>query len=297
MKSTDYYKTLGVTRNATKEQIKKAYRKLALKYHPDRAEKSGLDPKVSEEKFKEISEAYSVLSDDKKRQQFDQFGSDFFSGRGGHAYTSNIDPFEIFSQFFGGGRTGGFSFGNMSGSPFGNGSPFGGRQTRSPPPQKGSDIQISFKINSSELVGTSDSVKKTINLKRRFSDGSEKIEKIRIPIPSDVEDGKVLRIPNKGNVGKRGGPNGDLLVKIILKDDILAIPISIFLAIRGSEGLTIKSPSGDRLTGKIPPNTHHGDIISFRSEMDKEKKVKVIYKYPSKLSEKQISLLTELINS
>jgi curved DNA-binding protein len=289
MKSSDYYKTLGVTRNATKEQIKKAYRKLALKYHPDRAKKSGIDPKVSEEKFKEISEAYSVLSDDQKRQQFDQFGADFFSSRGGHAYTSNIDPFEIFSQFFGGGRSGGFSFGNMSGSPF------GGRRTRSPPPQKGSDIQISFKINTSDLVGASDSIKKTINLKRRFADGTEKIEKIRIPIPHDVEDGKVLRIPNKGNVGKRGGPNGDLLVKLTLKDDILAIPISIFLAIRGSEGLTIKSPSGDRLTGIIPPNTRHGDIISFTSEMDKEKKVKVIYKYPSKLSEKQISLLTELI--
>lgn len=289
MKSTDYYKTLGVTKNATKEQIKKAYRKLALKYHPDRAKKSGMDPKVSEEKFKEISEAYSVLSDDKKRQQFDNFGADFFSSRGGRAYTSNIDPFEIFSQFFGGGRSGGFSFGNMSGSPF------GGRQTRSPPPQKGSDIQISFKINTSELVGASDSIKKTINLKRRFADGTEKIEKIRIPIPYDVKDGKVLRIPNKGNVGKRGGPNGDLLVKLALKDDILAIPISIFLAIRGSEGLTIKSPSGDRLTGIIPPNTRHGEIISFRSEMDKEKKVKVIYKYPSELSEKQISLLTELI--
>ncbi len=291
MKSADYYKTLGVTKNATKEQIKKAYRKLALKYHPDRAKKSGMDPKVSEEKFKEISEAYSVLSDDAKRQQFDQFGADFFSSRGGQAYTSNIDPFEIFSQFFGGVRSGGFSFGNMSGSPF------GGRQTRSSPPQKGSDIQISFKINTSELVGASDSIKKTINLKRRFADGSEKIEKIRIPIPHDVEDGKVLRIPNKGNVGKRGGPAGDLLVKIALKDDILAIPISVFLAIRGSEGLTIKSPSGDRLTGIIPPNTRHGEIISFRNEMDKVKKVKVIYKYPSKLNEKQISLLTELIKS
>ena len=292
MNSTDYYKTLNVSRNATKDQIKKAYRKLALKYHPDRAEKSGMDPKISEEKFKEISEAYSILSDDKKRQQYDQFGPDFFSSRGGgRAYTSTIDPFEIFSQFFGGGRSGGFSFSNMGGSPF------GGQQRRAAPPQKGSNIQISFKVKTSELVGETSGLKKTINLKRKFADGSEKVEKIRIPIPNDVEDGKILRVPNKGNIGKRGGPNGDLLVKISLKDDILSIPISIFLAIRGSDGLTIKSPAGDRLIGVIPPNTREGDIISFRNEMDKEKKVRVIYKYPKKLDKKQISLLTDLINS
>ena len=292
MKSTDYYKTLGVTRNATKDQIKKAYRKLALKFHPDRAKKSGMDPKVSEEKFKEISEAYSILSDEKKRQQYDQFGADFFSSRGGgRTYTSTIDPFEIFSQFFGGGRSGGFSFGNMGGSPFTS------RQTRSSPPQKGSDIQISLKMTTSELVGATSALKKTINLKRRFTDGREDVEKIRIPIPHDVVDGKVLRVPNKGNAGKRGGPNGDLLVKVVVTDDILSIPISIFLAIRGSEGLAIKSPAGDRLTGVIPPNTRHGDIISFRNEMDKEKKVRIIYKYPLKLNEKQATLLTELINS
>jgi len=294
MKSTDYYKTLGVTRSATKDEIKKAYRKLALKFHPDRAKKSGLDPKVSEEKFKEISEAYSVLSDKKKRQQYDQFGADFFSSRGGgRGYSSTVDPFDIFSQFFGGGRgrSGGFSFSSMGGSPFGS------RQTRSSPPQKGSDIQISLKVKTSELTGATSAIKKTINLKRRFADGSEKVEKIRIPIPHTVEDGKVLRVPSKGNLGKRGGPNGDLLVKVILTDDILSIPVSIFLAIRGSEGLAIKSPAGDRLTGVIPPNTKNDDIISFRNEMDKEKKVRIIYKYPTKLNEKQVALLTELINS
>jgi curved DNA-binding protein len=292
MKSTDYYKTLGVTKSATKDQIKKAYRKMALKYHPDKAKESGMDPKVSEEKFKEISEAYSILSDEKKRQQYDQFGPDVFSSRGGHSYSSTIDPFEIFSQFFGGGgRSGGFSFGNMSGSPFTT------RQTQTPSAQKGSDIQISLNVNTSDLEGAISAVKKTINLKRRFADGREKVEKIRIPIPHDVEDGKVLRVPNKGNIGKRGGPNGDLLVKVALTDDVLAIPISVFLAIRGSEGLTIKSPSGDQLAGVIPPNTHDGDIISFRSEMDKVKKVRIIYKYPAKLNEKQVALLTELINS
>ncbi|PWI47461.1 hypothetical protein CEE45_11645 [Candidatus Heimdallarchaeota archaeon B3_Heim] len=288
MSSTDYYKSLGVSKSASKSEIKKAYRKLALKYHPDRAVKSGMDPKEAEEKFKEISEAYSVLSDETKRQQYDQFGSDYFSQfRGQSGFRTSVDPFEIFSQFFGG-SSGGFSFQNMGGSPF---SSFQ-QQTRA---QKGSDIQISFKVTSSDLSINDSILKKVISLKRRFADGSEKTEKIRIPIPKNVEDGKILRIPKKGNQGKQGGPPGDLLVKISLVDDILAIPISIFLAIRGSESLSIKSPSGDSLRGKIPPNTRDGDLLNFISDIGAKRKIRVVYRYPSQLSEEKIALLNELI--
>ncbi len=288
MSSTDYYKSLGVSKSASKSDIKKAYRKLALKYHPDRAVKSGMDPKVAEEKFKEISEAYSVLSDETKRQQYDQFGSDYFSQfRGQSGFRTSVDPFEIFSQFFGG-SSGGFSFQNMGGSPF---SSFQ-RQTRA---QKGSDIQISFKVTSSDLSINDSILKKVISLKRRFADGSEKTEKIRIPIPKNVEDGKILRIPKKGNQGKQGGPPGDLLVKISLVDDILTIPISIFLAIRGSESLSIKSPSGDSLRGRIPPNTRDGDLLNFISDIGVNRKIRVVYRYPSQLSEEKIALLNELI--
>ncbi len=289
MSSTDYYKSLGVSKSASKSEIKKAYRKLALKYHPDRAVKSGIDPKRAEEKFKEISEAYSVLSDETKRQQYDQFGSDYFSQfRGQSGFRSTIDPFEIFSQFFGG-SSGGFSFQNMGGSPF---SSF----QRQSHPQKGSDIQISFKVTSSELAIDDTILKKVISLKRRFADGSEKTEKIRIPIPKNVENGKILRIPSKGNQGKQGGPPGDLLVKISVEDDILTIPISIFLAIRGSGGLSIKSPSGDSLRGKIPENTREGDLLDFTSDLGVVKKIRVVYRFPSKLSDKQITLLSELID-
>ncbi len=287
MSSTDYYKSLGVSKNASKSELKKAYRKLALKYHPDRAAKSGIDPKKAEEKFKEISEAYSVLSDDKKRQQYDQFGSDYFSQfRGQGGFRSSIDPFEIFSQFFGGSQ-GGFSFQNMGGSPF---SSFQSQ----PRPQKGSDIQIPFKVTTSELAIEGSILKKVISLKRRFSDGTEKVEKIRIPIPKSVKDGKTLRIPSKGNLGKNRGPSGDLLVKISLIDDILAVPISVFLAIRGSEGMKIKSPSGDSLSGKIPENTREGDLLDFTSDLGTVKKIRVVYRYPSKLSDKQKALLNEL---
>ncbi|MHA2094873.1 MAG: DnaJ C-terminal domain-containing protein, partial [Candidatus Hodarchaeales archaeon] len=167
---------------------------------------------------------------------------------------------------------------------------------RQAPPKKGSDIQITLKVNISDLATEDTILKKVISLKRRFANGSEKVEKIRIPIPRNVEDGKTLRITGKGNIGKQGGSKGDLLVKITLVDDILAIPISIFLAIRGSEGLSIKSPSGDSLRGIIPPNTREGDLLDFTSDLGSIKKIRVVYRYPSNLSEKQTSLLNELID-
>lgn len=292
MKSPDYYRTLGLSKNASKAEIKKAYRKLALKFHPDRAGNSKIDPKIAEGKFKEISEAYSVLSDDKKRQQYDQFGPAFFNqfsgGRGG--YQTTIDPFEIFSQIFGGSR-GGFSFQDLGGSSFGS------FQQRTTSPQKGSDININFKVTTSELATKESVIKKTINLKQRFADGRKKSDKIRIPIPKNVEDGQTLRIPSKGNQGKWGGPMGDLLVKISLVDDIISIPISVFLAIRGSDGLSIKSPLGSHITGKIPPNTREGTILDFSDEIGKITKIRIIYKYPTKLTDQQIALLSDLIKT
>ena len=104
MADKDYYKTLGVDKGASKEDIKKAYKKLAMKYHPDRAPED--KKKEYEEKFKEISEAASVLGDDKKRQQYDQFGSSAFSGGGGAGF-EGFDFSDVMSQF----RSG--SFGNF----------------------------------------------------------------------------------------------------------------------------------------------------------------------------------------
>jgi DnaJ-class molecular chaperone len=104
-----------------------------------------------------------------------------------------------------------------------------------------------------------------------------------------------LRIPSKGNQGKWGGPLGDLLVEISLTDDILSIPVSIFLAIRGSDGLSIRAPTGSTLRGKIPPNTKEGSIIDFTNELGTTTKIRVVYKYPTKLTDQQIDLLSKLI--
>lgn len=291
MSKRDYYDVLGVTRSASESDIKKAYRKLALKYHPDRAKDSGIDPKVAEEKFKEIGEAYSVLSDSEKKKQYDMFGHDGFQWGGRGGFRMDIDPMEIFQQFFGG-----FGGEDIFGSFSSRGSPFGGAGgfRTAPTPQKGSDIKINLQISTSELQGTETTLKKTISLNRKFKNGTVKKEKIKIPIPPNVEDGKTLRITGKGNRGKLGGPAGDLLVNISLVDDILEIPISIFLAIRGTNNLTIKSPSGEILIGVIPPNTREKDVLDFTTELNVVKKIRVQYRYPSVLSEEQIKLLKQL---
>ena len=124
----DYYETLGIAKTASADEIKRAYRKLAVKYHPDK----NPGDKAAEEKFKEVSKAYEVLSDDKKRKQYDQFGPELFERTGGQGYgappgggpggfsssNSNFsgfsDPRDIFSQVFGGGG-GGFSFDDLLG--------------------------------------------------------------------------------------------------------------------------------------------------------------------------------------
>lgn len=293
MSKEDYYSSLGVSRNATKSEIKKAYRKGALKYHPDRAKDSGLDPKLAEEKFKEISEAYSVLSDPEKRKRYDQYGYSAFSQSGGRGgFRMDIDPFEMFSQFFGGR---GFDGGGFSSFQFGD-SNFSRRRgfNSSYQPKKGKDVKISLKIKTSEIVGRESVLKKTISLNRRYQDGSQKKEKIRIPIPPNIQNGKVLRISGKGNPGLAGGPAGDLHVIINIEDDILDIPLSVFVAIRGSENLTIKSPEGELLSGIVPSNTKENSILEFRSATEQLIKVRVKYKYPLSLSPEQEELLTRI---
>ena len=297
MQKRDYYESLGVSRNTTKAEIKKAYKRAALKYHPDRAKESGLDPKEAEEKFKEISEAYSILSDSEKRRQYDQFGFDAFSqfgpeGRGG--FRMDIDPFEIFSQFFGGGR--GFSpFGNQ-GSQFASGSPFQANFT-SKTPIKGNDIKIPIKINLSSIIETDALTKKTLSINRKRKDGTVEKERIRIPIPSNVQEGQLLRIPGKGKPGKFGGATGDLLAEVKIIDDIPNIPISIFMAIKGNDNLKIQLPSREIISGKLEQNTKENTIITLFDENKNPIKIRVKYRYPESLTREQIGLLNELINS
>ena len=138
----DYYQTLGVSRTASADEIKKAYRKLAIKYHPDKNPGN----KAAEEKFKEISQAYEVISDPDKRRQYDQLGHEAYTnaGHGGGAYDSRRAQ-DIFSQFFGGfGGGGGFNFEDLFGG--------GGRRSNPNAPVPGDDLRYDMEIDFEDAV-------------------------------------------------------------------------------------------------------------------------------------------------
>lgn len=141
----DYYEILGVSKSATDSEIKKAYRKLAIKYHPDKNK----GDKKSEDKFKEISQAYEILSDPSKRQQYDQFGHAAFTsgaGRGGAGFNGFHDPFDIFSQVFSGSSGGG------GGSIFEELFGMGGNSRRKSGPIDGSDLRYDIEIEFEDAV-------------------------------------------------------------------------------------------------------------------------------------------------
>ena len=259
MSETDYYKILGVAKDASDSEIKKAYRKLAMKYHPDHAK----DDKAAEERFKKISEAYAVLSDPEKRKQYDTFGADGFQQRFSQEdIFRGFDFSEILREFGFGGGGRGFKFSFGGGAPFGGGggmgggSPFGtaGRQ-RTP---KGTDLMYELPLTLQEVAA---GAHKTI----AFEHGG-KTRKIAVRIPKGLGDGKKLRLSGKGETSPYGGPPGDLYVKVrLLKDpqfevdgaDVLVNrEVKLTEALLGTE-VRVPTLDGTSLTMKVPPGTRH----------------------------------------
>jgi len=279
MASKDYYKILGVNKSANAEEIKKAYRKLALKYHPDR---NGSN-KNSEEKFKEISEAYAVLSDPEKKKQYDMFGAEGFQQRFSQEdIFNNINFSDIFREFGfgnvgGGWKKGGgpgmftqnFSRANKtSGYKANGGSPFSsvfgdfsGRTGR----LKGQDVIYELPVQLEDIVKES---QKTISYSLNGIH-----QQIKVKIPPGIGDEKKLRLAGKGQPGQNGGPSGDLYVKIKILDhpvfkkegdDLYVnreVPFSGVLLGTKIEVLTI---DGKRLSLKIPAGTQSGSKMRLK---------------------------------
>jgi len=200
-----YYETLGVAKDSSAQDIKKAYRKLAMKYHPDKNK----GDKASEEKFKKISEAYAVLSDPEKRKQFDTFGESGFQQRYSQEdIFQGFDLGDILKEFgLGGFRssrgTGGSfeGFFHQSGGP---GSAF--RTSARPQPVKGSDLTFELAVSLNEILTGAE---KTISLRQEG-----KIESVSVKVPKGIKAGQKLRLVGKGGPSPMGGPAGNLYLVI-----------------------------------------------------------------------------------
>jgi curved DNA-binding protein len=299
MATRDYYNILGVNKNASEEEIKRAYRKLAMKYHPDK----NPNRKEAEERFKEINEAYAVLSDKEKRKQYDTFGAEGFRQR----FTQEdifrgFDFDEILSSFFGGrgkrefrsGGRGGFDFGDLFGQTAYRDT---GRM-----PQKGEDIlyELTISLEESAFGG-----EKRISYRK-----NGKIEEVSVKIPRGIPSGKKLRLAGKGMEGRNGGSPGDLYLQINIKEHPFFIRegdnLIVDKEINFSDavmGTTVEVPTleGKKIV-KLPPGTQSHTkmrlkglgVPHFQGEGRGDEYVKVIVKVPKKMTEKSRKLIEEL---
>ena len=257
MSGADYYKVLGVEKNATASDIKKAYHKLALKYHPDKNK----DDKAAEAKFKEISEAYAVLSDKEKKEQYDTYGSAGFQQRYSQEdIFRNFDIGDILREFgFGGGTRGGFrqSFGGGGFSSMGGGGCRGGG-CGSQRAMAGNDLEYEIGLTLEELYN---GTQKTVTLNHA---GTR--ETITVKIPKGMTEGKKIRVPGKGEPSPYGGPRGNLLIKsrplphsmfqIEGNDVSIVKPIKLSESLLGTK-VDVSTPMGKTVSITVPPGTRH----------------------------------------
>lgn len=265
MAEEDFYKALNVSRGATDEELQKAYRDLARKYHPDLHP----DDKDAKRKFQEVQRAYDVLSDSKKRQMYDRFGSDFENVQSGGGPSpgegtwqpnqGNFDDFD-FSQIFGGAGADIFSQFRTEGG----GAPGGTRQ-RHRRPQKGADLRFEHEIPfNTAIVGG----ETTISLRRAAGN----VESITVKIPPGIEDGKTIRLREQGEPSPNGGAAGDLLLKIRVAEHPyfqrrgqnlhVKLPVSLAEAVSGAK-VDVPTPSGT-VTLSVPPGSSSGTRLRIR---------------------------------
>lgn len=299
MSKRDFYEVLGLTKNASEKEIKKAYKKLAMKYHPD---KNPDDPSAAD-KFKEVKEAYEILTDKEKRAAYDQFGHQAFErgGMGGNGYEGHqqYGNYADFEDIFGGAF--GDMFSKARGGHFGGGGGFGGFGNR---PRKGNDIHYKMEVDFEDAIkGTS----RVIDIPT-YEGNVQSTKKLNIKIPMGIKDGEQIRLGGKGEPGINGGPAGDILIEITVRPHLrftrhgnnlhTKVKTDFVTATLGGKvevqtldsrfNLTI--PAGTqagrkfKLTGKgvTDRKGHTGDLIA-----------ELVIETPTNLTERQKELLTE----
>jgi curved DNA-binding protein len=308
MAATDYYKILGVSKNASQEEMKKAYRKLAQKYHPDQAKG---DKKEAEEQFKKISEAYAVLSNPEKRKEYDTYGSQAFKAKfsqedifRGFDFSDVFDlglSEGIFSRIFGGAGRGGAGGRGGRSRVFQYGPDVfktGAAQTA-----KGEDLQVEVPITLHEMAfGT----EKLISFNR-----NGQVERVTVKIPPGTLPGKRLRVAEKGRPSPFGGPPGDLYVKLkevehpVFKRE--GSDLFVDRHIKFSESalgakVTVPTLDGKTMSLKVPPGTASHTKMRLKNyglphahgRGRGDQYVRIIVDIPASLTKKQKALLEDL---
>ena len=352
----DYYEVLGLEKGASVDEIKKAYRKMAMKYHPDR----NPDDPAAEEKFKEVGEAYEVLSDEDKRARYDQFG---------HA---GVDP--NFNAGYGGGGFGGFGgfgdFGDIFSDFFGGG---GGRSSANAP-RRGENVGIRLEVTFEEAAfgvekevtvpriencgvcsgtGSADGAVETcdrcrgtgqVRVTQNFMgmqmqstaacpqcNGKGKVirtpcstckgkgkvrrnHKLNVKVPAGVDSDQTVRVRGEGSVGSNGGPNGDVMVEILIKrhkiferdgmNVLCEMPISFTQAALGAE-IVVPTLDG-KVKYTIPEGTQTGTVFRLKDKgipdvynrnRRGDQLVRVVVETPTRLNKEQKELLRQLEDS
>jgi DnaJ-class molecular chaperone len=283
--SDDYYQTLGVARGASADEIQKAYRKLARKYHPD----LNPDDKVAQKKFKEVQQAYDTLSDEKKRKLYDQFGPAFEqmgAGGPGPQWSGQVPP--GFGGFDFGGGGGGYS-GGGSGQPLppeleellrqftgGGGATFdfgGGtatrRRGRRRPAEPGADVRHEVEVPFRTAVTGGE-----VSLRVQRPGSGQSPETITVKIPAGIDSGQTIRLRGQGEPSRNDGPPGDLLITVRVAphasfrrdgvDLIVKVPVTIAEAALGGK-VDVPTPHGT-ITLKVPPGTTSGTRLRAKGQ-------------------------------
>jgi DnaJ-class molecular chaperone len=271
--ATDYYATLGISRTASQDEIQKAYRKLARKYHPD----MNPDDATAKKKFQEVQSAFEVLSDAEKRKKYDQFGADYESAGAGRGYgggpqwryttssgpqTYPFDANDLNDLFGRGGEeagSGGFAdfFRTMG----------GGRARRAARAERGHDLkhELTVPFATSVLGGEA-------ALMVQRADGN--VESIKVKIPAGIENGKKIRLRGQGEPGEGGGPAGDILLTIHVTPHPqfrrtgnrleVRVPVTLAEAAEGAK-VDVPTPQGT-ITLKVPANTSSGKKLRVKGQ-------------------------------